>query len=160
MAAGERGQGERDAAARRDHLAALREPEPDRPRMPDHRRRAGENADPFATEPEADVRGNEALEDVEQRDGHAEPTAVRAPHVRGADVAAALLADVLAAEQPHDDDTEGDRADEIPADDDQRVLEHAGRLEHSVDDYAVGMPYEAIQPLTTRQSRFAKNASM
>ena len=102
--------------------------------MPSHRCRAGENADPLATEPESDVRGNEALEDVEQRDGHAEPAAVGAPHVRGADVAAALRSDVLAAEQPHDDDTEGDRADEVGADDDQSVLEHAGRLEDPGDD--------------------------
>ena len=94
-ARGERRQREHDSAGRRDHLAALAEPEPDRARMAEHRRGAREHADPLTAELDADERGHEALGDVEQRHRHAEPAPVDAPDVRGADVAAPLLADVL-----------------------------------------------------------------
>ena len=84
----------------------------------------GEHADPLTAELEPTQRRHEALGDVEQRHRHAEPAPVGAPHVRGADVAAALLADVLAAEDPDDDDAEGDRPDQVAPGDDQGVLEH------------------------------------
>ena len=66
-ARGERREREHDPARRRDHLAALAEAEPDRARVAEHRRGAGEHADPLAAELDADDRGDEALGDVEQR---------------------------------------------------------------------------------------------
>ena len=114
--------------AGRDHLAALAEAEPDRARVPEHRRRAREHADPLAAELDADERRHEALGHVEQRHRHAEPAPVDAPHVGGADVAAPLLADVLAAEEPDDDDAERDRPDQVAPGDDEGVLEHRGSV--------------------------------
>ena len=54
---GERRESERHAAGRGDHLPALREAEVDRAGVAEHRRRAGEDADPVATEPETDGAG-------------------------------------------------------------------------------------------------------
>ena len=91
---------------------------------PSHRRCSGEHADPFTTDLESDHCRYEPLRDIEQRDGNTEPASVAAPHVGGADVAAALRSNVLAAQQPDDDHPEGDRPDQVAPGDDEGILEH------------------------------------
>ena len=121
---GERREREGDAARGRHHLAALREPQEDRPRVPHHRGSAGEDSDPVAAHLQSDERRNEPFGDVEERHRNAERGAVRAPHVRRADVAAPVTTDVVAAEEPREHVAERDRAEEVAAEDDQDVGGH------------------------------------
>ena len=87
---------------------------------------------------------------------------VHPPDVRRADVPAPPLADVLAADQPREDVAERDGAEQVARDDDRDVrhCDEAYACRRGRRPYAAGMRYVEIQPFTTSQSRFSKNASM
>ena len=123
--------------------------------MTDHRGGAGEDSDPVARDLEADERRDEPFRDVEKRHGDPERGAVHAPDVRRADVAAPVTTDVVAAEEPREHVAEGNRAEEVAAEDDQGVGGHRRPNRQRQN----GMEYDAIHPFTTCQSRFSKNAS-
>src|SRR5439155_22070609 len=127
---------EEHAAAGRNHLAALLEPEVERPRVSEHRRSAGEDAAEMRDEDHADERGREALQRIERDHGDGEAAAVRAPDVGAADRAAAVTADVLAAEDERQPVAPGAGAEEVAPDHD----EGEG---HGL------MPYASTQPSTT-----------
>ncbi len=66
--------------------------------MPEHCSRARKDAAEVRDRDDADEGGREALEHVQQDDGHAKRGPVRPPDVRCPDVAASRLPDVLAPE--------------------------------------------------------------
>src|SRR5581483_1209713 len=113
-AADERCDAEERAARGRDHLPAAAESEEQRPPVPEHRRRAGEDACTVAGELDGDERRHEALRRIEQHRRNAEAAPVQAPDVRRTDVAAALGANVLAAEDAHEPVAPRHGADDVP----------------------------------------------
>ena len=92
--------------------------------MAEHRCRARQHADPLTADLQADESRHEPFRDVEQRHGHAEPAAVHAEHVRCPDVAAPMATDVLAAEEPREQQAERNRSDQVPPGNDEGVREH------------------------------------
>ena len=143
---------ENRAAGGRHGLAALLEPEEDRPRVPDHGRASREHAGQRSGHLGGDERGHEPLRDVEEHDGHAVPPAERTPDVRRADVPAADGADVDVLRRAHEPVPEGHGPDEVGRGDEERRRHRSGAYGR--------MPYASIQSFTTVQSRLSKNASM
>src|SRR5439155_17730703 len=78
-----------------------------------------EDADAVTLELRRDERGDEALQGVETHRRQPQPAAVHAPDVRRPDVAAALLADVLVAEDAHEPEPPRHGARHIPGSDEE-----------------------------------------
>jgi hypothetical protein len=97
-----------------------------------------------------DERRSESLRRVQDDDRQPEPPAVHTPDVRPADVAAAVTADVLVLDEPHEPVAPRHRAEQVAGDDEERVDIQAYFwnlvLRHPVVD--------------VDQSRLSKNASM
>src|SRR5262249_47511335 len=138
---------EERTARGRDDLPALLEAEEERTVVAEHRSAACEHSDAVTLQHRRDERRNEALRGVEHASGKAELPAVHAADVRRADCAAALRADVLAAEDLHEPEAPRHRAEHVAARDEECVSH-------------IGMAFCAIQPFTTSQSRLSKNAPM
>ena len=156
-----------DAASGRDHLAALREPEPDRPGMAEHRRRAGEHPDPLAAELHA--RRARARSPSRRRAARRGCRATSRSCARRSTPRCCRFPACGCPRRRHEprhDDAERDRPDQVPRGDDEGVSARAGlRLRRRpsaapTSRALAGMPYAATQPFTTSQSRLAKNASM
>src|SRR5205085_6804682 len=96
----QRHQRQRDAAGRRDDLAAAAEADEYGPPVPDQRGDSGQKADELPAEPEPEQRRRGALGDVEQRHAEADLETERPPDVRRTGAAAPDLADVDALENP------------------------------------------------------------
>jgi hypothetical protein len=109
---------EEDAAAGRDHLPALLEPQEDRAPVTEHRRGAGAHSREMVRRDEEhpNERRDEPLQHVEEDDRDAEPAPVGAPDVRRADVPGADLADVLVLDEEHEPIAPRARAQEIAED--------------------------------------------
>jgi hypothetical protein len=97
--ADERRQAEERARAGRNHLPAAPEAHEHRPPVAEHRRPADQRTDEGPLQLGGHERRREALGDIEQDDGNPERRTEAAPDVGGADVAAAVVADVLASKQ-------------------------------------------------------------
>ena len=67
---------------------------------------------------------NETLRRIEQKGCRAQAFAAGADHIGSADIAAALLADVLLAEDAHQDEAEGNGAQQIRENADDEVEQH------------------------------------
>ena len=94
-----------------------------------------------------DQRRDESLDDVEQHHGNRVACSCRPPDVRRPDVAAADLADVLAAEDPNKPVAARDAAGQVAGEDEERSVQGV-------------IWYPLTQALTASQSRLSKNASM
>src|SRR6266404_1002607 len=104
-------------------------------------------------EEHSEQRRHEALQDIEQHDRDAEPAAVGAPDVRGADVPRADLADVLVLDQEHEPVAPRARAQEIAKDNEPKEghqrLRLAGEPGSNCEPGYGRMPYFCAQSLTT-----------
>jgi hypothetical protein len=116
----QRGDAEQRAAGGRDHLPALGEAHEQRPPVAEHGRAAGEYAGPLPHHQRGDERGHEPLQHVQQHNGQPQPPPVHAPDVGGADVAAAVAADVVVAQQSDEPVAERHAAGEVAAGDEDR----------------------------------------
>src|SRR6185437_8770899 len=68
--------------------------------------------------------GSQALRGIEKKRDRAQTFAAGADHVGSADIAAALGADVLLAEDAHENEAEGNRAQQVSNDADDPVEQH------------------------------------
>src|SRR5581483_2459354 len=75
--------------------------------------------------------GDKAFRRVEQKCHRTQPLAAGADHIRSANVAAALLTDVLLAEDAYQDEPEGNRAEQIRDDAGDEVEQHRNGFECS-----------------------------
>ena len=108
-----------DAGAGGDALPT-RAPEEDRVHVADLGRGGDEDRRPGVEQLDRDQRGDEALEDIGDHDRHPGPLAEDAEDIGGADIAGAVLPHVDPVEDLPDDDAEGDGADEIGEDQQDR----------------------------------------
>ena len=83
------------------------------PPVAEHRRSADEGADQRAFDLRGEERRDEPFGDVEQHHGRSETRPEAAPDVRGADVAAAELADVATLERPDEPVPEREAAGQV-----------------------------------------------
>ena len=131
-----------------DGLAALLEPEEDRPRVPDHGRASREHPGQRSGHLGGDECGHKALRDVEEHDGNAVPPAERTPHVRRADVPAADGADVDVLRRAHEPVPEGHGPDEVGRGDEERRRHRLRRLRPDavrVDPVVDNRPVEVVE---------------
>jgi hypothetical protein len=114
----------------------------------EHRRSADQRTDEGSLQLGSHQRRHEPLGDVEQDDGRAERRPEAAPDVRGADVAAAVGADVLPPKQQDEPVPEWEAAGQV-AGEDEKEFRYLGLIW-----------YLDTQSFTAAQSMLSKNASM